>query len=1197
MMRPFEVIMMRSRYLVGLLRPLPLLFLMLGMVSGLCSSPASAQTFYGSIVGTVSDATGAVMPGATVIVTDIGTAEKHTAQSNASGDYRFVNLVPSTYSVQVDAKSFKRFVQDKVEVAVDSTIRVDVRMVLGAATETVEVSTDAPILQTESGSLGAEIEGKTVQEMPLNGRNTLNLMELVPGVVPQGNTSGSAAMNNGSSTSSAAWGNYQIGGGMPLQSSMYVDGAPINIMNKNFTVLVPAQDTIQEFKVETSAASPEFGRFGGGVVNMTTKSGSNAFHGTLYEYLRNNILNANYFYSKRSGAARPQWTQNQYGGTVGGPIWKNKAFFFFAYEQISIRTGVPTLTNVPTAALQAGVFSTKITDPQGICNIAPYTGQTINGATFPSGGYYITNLYGPGLKPNTTCGDPTAKIFATFYPLPNNLANTADNYFTTLSEGDNGHQMTGRVDYDLSSKQRIFGRFTLWPLVDEAPNVMHDAGGWNSAGSQTHNHTNQVVAGDTYTFNPTTLLDVRADYIRQYGDAIPPGFGNVNEAQFGAAYSAFAPFMTYKNLPSWSFGAASLHNLFNFSYNNLTRTYYNNYHISVGLTKILGKHTLKVGAEARLIQRDDVGSDQAASGSFAFTDDLGGDEWANFLMGAFDSGAITTVKAVTSYNFYNGYYIGDTWQAAPKLTLNLGVRWELPGAIAENGNNLTVLLPNTVDPNTGITGTAGLVASSLYGRRTSLIPHDHLFGPRLGFAYRLTNSTAIRGGYSLSYLSPDLQIGAYANASLVTSVTTTNKNSATAVAYTTSNPFPATTQYPNGFQAAPGRSNPAFMTAYIGQAVSAPYPIEPYPESQQMNLSIGHQMRGDLLIDVGYAHTLGTHLPSISAGLDQLPDQYDSMGSALLSAAPSSISYDGVKLPAAYQTVGQTLRPFPAYTNYSNATAFHGTTTYDSLELKLLKRFKSTGQIGVAYAWMKMLGDTDTVLTSQETKSGGVAGSGEGVYQDYYNPRADRSMYSYDVPNRLVIDYVLNLPFGRGQRFGANTNGVVSRVISGWSMNGITTLESGYPVYLYIGTSNLNKFLGAGTIRPNYSPANGLCSSTKTNALSGFSRSLATTASTSTQRWFNTDCFTNPGLYAFGNEPRTDDAIKSSGVDNFDFSVVKSTPIREQVALQFRVEFFNIFNRVQFGPPVTAADNSQVGLISNQANQPRLIQGALRLNF
>ena len=812
------------------------LFVLVGFLAlALCASSASAQTFYGSVVGTTSDATGAVVPNATVTIADIKTNEKQTTTTSSSGDYRFVNLVPGTYSIDVEATGFKRFVRTPVSVQVDTATRINPAMELGAVTETVEVTAATPILQTETGSLGSEIDEKTIQETPLNGRNTLNLMALVPGVVPQGTTSGAAASNLGSSTSSAAWGNYQIGGGMPLQSAMYIDGAPLNIMNKNFTVLVPVQDVIQEFKVETSAASPEFGRFGGGVVNMTTKSGSNAFHGTVYEYVRNKDVNANYFFSKRNGSARPEFTQNQYGGTVGGPIFKNKAFFFFGYEEIAIRIGSPMLTNVPTAAMQAGVFAAKITDPQGICNIQPYTGQTINGQTFPSGGYYITNLYGAGLKPGTACGDPTGKVLASFYPLPNLTGNVSYNYFTTLSQGTNGHQMTGRADYDLSKKQRIFGRFTLWPLIDKAPVVLPVVGAFNTAGAQTHNHTNQFAVGDTIAFSPTLLLDIRADYLRQYGDAIPPALqgGSVDQSAFGPAYAALAPFLTYKSIPFANFtGGGQLHNLFNFTFNNYNRTYYNNYHLSGGLTKILGRHTLKMGAEARLIQRDDLGNDQNSSGTFTFSSDLGGDEYANLLMGAFDSGTITTLKAVTSFNYYKGFYIGDTWQAAPKLTLNLGLRWELPGAIAENRDNATVLLPNTVDPYTGITGTAALVNSGLYAPRTTIVPHNDLFGPRLGFAYRLTNTTAIRGGYALSYLSPDLQTGAYANNSLVTTVSTINRNSATAVNYTLSNPFPATTQYPHGIALVPGRSNSAFMLNYIGQSVSAPYPYEPHPASQ-----------------------------------------------------------------------------------------------------------------------------------------------------------------------------------------------------------------------------------------------------------------------------------------------------------------------------------------------------------------------------
>ena len=240
------------------------------LVSAGISSPLRAQTFYGSIVGTVTDNTGAVVPGAAVTITNLGTSETKSEQTGAAGDYSFVNLVPSTYKVDVQVSSFKRFVRNPVEVQVNTATRVDAKLQVGAATETVTVSTDAPLLQTESGSLGDEIGTKQVEDIPLNGRNTLNLMELAPGVIPQGNTQSGVAMNQGTGTGSVAWGNYQIGGGMPTQSSIFVDGSPTMIMQKNSAALVPTADTIQEFQVQTSGVSPEFGRFGGGVVSMTT---------------------------------------------------------------------------------------------------------------------------------------------------------------------------------------------------------------------------------------------------------------------------------------------------------------------------------------------------------------------------------------------------------------------------------------------------------------------------------------------------------------------------------------------------------------------------------------------------------------------------------------------------------------------------------------------------------------------------------------------------------------------------------------------------------------------------------------------------------------------------------------------------------------------------------------------------------------
>jgi hypothetical protein len=289
------------------------------------SVPIWGQTFYGSVVGTVTDASGAVIPGASVTLTNIGTNEKRSAPTDAAGSYRFVNLVPANYRLEVEAPGFKHMTREPIAVQVESAVRMDAKLEVGTPSETVEVTSISPLLQTETSSLSQIVEGQQLQEMPLNGRNPLNLISLTAGVVPTGGSSGAAQMNGGTNTAVTGWGNIQIGGGMSNQSAFYIDGSPSNSY-QNFVSLIPTQDAIQEFRVVSNNISAEFGRFGGGVVSMTTKSGSNLFHGSAYEYFRNNKFNANNFFSNLNGQARPQWNQNQYGASPAAmepePIWR-----------------------------------------------------------------------------------------------------------------------------------------------------------------------------------------------------------------------------------------------------------------------------------------------------------------------------------------------------------------------------------------------------------------------------------------------------------------------------------------------------------------------------------------------------------------------------------------------------------------------------------------------------------------------------------------------------------------------------------------------------------------------------------------------------------------------------------------------------------------------------------------------------------
>lgn len=415
------------------------------------TAPLGAQSFFGSIVGSVTDASGAVVANATVTLTNTGTSEKKTAQTDANGNYQFLNLVPGAYRVDIETMGLKHLTRDQIAVRVDTATRVDAALDVGDVTQSVEVTAQTAQLQTESATLNQVVEGRQVNEMPLNGRNIMNLIGLVPGVVPQGSTTGSPVtnQNGGAFTSVWAFGNYQIGGGIANQNATFIDGAPINMPPNNATTIIPTQEAIQEFAVATNNVSAEFGNFAGGAVNMTTKSGTNGFHGALYEFLRNKQLNANDFFNNRNGISRPTLTQNQYGANVNGPAIKNKTFFAFIWEGFALRKGIASTFTMPTANFLAGNFAGQnvIYDPLTTC------GQNGNAAC----GSTVTRTAFPNNQIPANRFDPTTLAMQKYWVLPNK-AGTVNNYVLNNPAGGNTDQYNGRVDHSFGEKNRLFGR-------------------------------------------------------------------------------------------------------------------------------------------------------------------------------------------------------------------------------------------------------------------------------------------------------------------------------------------------------------------------------------------------------------------------------------------------------------------------------------------------------------------------------------------------------------------------------------------------------------------------------------------------------------------------------------------------------------------------------------------------------------------
>jgi hypothetical protein len=461
-----------------------------------------AQTSFGSIVGTVTDSSGASIPGASLTLTNIGTSERRTATARTGGNYQFLNLIPGDYWLEVENRGFKRYRREPIRVEVESSLRIDAQMQLGDVAEVLTVTAETPLLQTQTATVGQLVEARIVQDMPLNGRNPLNLIALAPGIIPQGSTSGSPLGNQagGTYTNDTGWGNYQIGGGMGNQSAFYLDGIPLNTVNANSPGLVPVQDAIQEFRVDTNSVSAEFGRYSGGVVNMASKSGTNQLHGSAYEYLRNKVLNANNFFNNRSGVARNAFTQNQYGAEAGGPVKRDKLFFFFSWENFALRNGNPTLTTVPTAAMEAGNFSglPTIYDPYTTCGL---TGLQSCPAGQP------TRQPFPGNIIPVSRFDPTAVALMQEWGAPN-LPGNVNNFAGNTSLGGNQTQETIRGDYTLGTSQRLFGRYTYWNGHSLPSDPFHK----NFGGLTSLFAANDAVVGDTVSVNPTTVFDFRASY-------------------------------------------------------------------------------------------------------------------------------------------------------------------------------------------------------------------------------------------------------------------------------------------------------------------------------------------------------------------------------------------------------------------------------------------------------------------------------------------------------------------------------------------------------------------------------------------------------------------------------------------------------------------------------------------------------------
>jgi hypothetical protein len=1162
---------------------------------------AQGQAFVnGTITGTVTDSSGAVVPQAALTLTNTGTAAQVTSQSDTAGRYQFPNLAPGQYRLDVVKEGFTRFTREPIVVLVNADVRVDVTLQVGAVSQSVEVTAETPLLQTESSSLGQVIETRSVNELPLNGRNPLALVALTPGVVPQGQSGLSPVTLN-----PFAAGNIQINGGAANMSAAYWDGAPINTTGYvNLLALVPSQDALQEFKVQTDNLPAQYDRFAGGIINFSTKSGTNQVHGEAYEFIRNKVLNGNNFFSNATGVPVAPFTQNQFGGTFGGPLviphvynGKDKTFFFASFDGFRLREGLPLLFSVPTEAMRNGDFSglvdangnqIPIYDPTTTCGVAG------NPACATQGDYIRQQISYNGvlnvIPPNRI--DPTDKILANLWGAPNTagLQNGLINNWTgAASEGGDMNEFTIRADQNVSDKQRMFARYT----INKYDNLPIDPFGTHAypleIGTPENTKTQQFVFDESYSFASTKVLDVELSYLRNHYTRTPQSLG-FDLGTLGAAWAPLNNEVTFRTLPD-----ISMLGLTDFSSGetgSTIRDETDDWGLLPNFTIIKGRNTIKIGGDFRL-SRFNYCQTNNPSGSFSFdtgftelgpTQPIGGFSFASFMFGAVSSGGVWSQNFAATQIIYRAAYVMDDVRATRKLSLNLGLRYSQEGPFSERFNRISTFLPNVPNPLIGNTslphdGMIALVDTPLRRSRNGTDMDDNMWGPRIGFAYQLTPNSVIRGGYGLFWLPNTVGFLSGENPAwdevngFTTAMTSTINGGLTPYNYM-SNP------YPNGIIPPPGR-NPVYALDLLGQGESVEFPSQPYANVQQWNFDIQQTLKGGVFVDAAYAGSKGTHLP---AGMDigQLPNQDESMGNSLLNFVTNPyygiVTTGGLSGPTVQE--GQLLTPYPQYTGLYPAQ-YQGNSNYNAFQLKVQKRFNSGQTILVSYTNSKYFTDSEAVTSWLEA-------AGSGGFANNYDLHAERALSAYDISQRLVASYVLDLPVGYGKKFLSGATGPVNKLVSGWGMEGVTTVQTGFPIYIYNAVNT--SFSWGGGQRPNYNSSAPGCAHSP--ALSG-------SAVSRLDEWFNTGCWSQPANFTFGNVPRTEPNIRWGGMSDFDWAVVKNTSFgpEDKMRLQFRAEFFNLFNHPQFGPPGNCFGCSGFGVVSSQYNNPRLVQFALKFAF
>jgi len=1134
------------------------------------------QEFRSTITGRITDAQSAAVPGAKVTVTLLSTGAKTETASGPDGLYTIPFLAPGAYRVEAEAQGFKRYVRESFEAATGERAGLDIQLEIGAVSETVNVTSEASLLETTTGTVGQVIGSSQVENMPLNGRTPLVLAQLALGVVPNSDPKFNRPFDN------AGPSGFSMGGAPAQSNELLIDGAPDTTGNLRVAYNPPV-DAVDEVRVHAFESDAAYGHTGGGTANVVLKSGTNTLHGSAYEFNQTSALAATPFFTNAAGLRNPVTRYNQWGFSAGGPLsipkvynGRNRVFWFFAWEDINDSFPEPLTTTVPTAAERNGDLSALLDPVVAQKSHSDYrVFDPLTAVATTDGHIRRQALPGNIIPPSRISA--IAKNYLQFYPLPNQPGNPdgSSNYLANTVRRDTYNGELGRLDFNLSDKHKLFWDFRHNDRIEDRNNKFQNIASGRDLGRINWGTT----LDDVYTFNATTFMNVRLNWsrFREYTISFGDGY-SATQLGFPSYINAASPRVILPQL-NFSQGFSQI------TSDTDGNTPFDIFQVFGDVVKIKGNHSIKMGADVRELRESNIGYGNS-QGTYTFGtnwtregDNLGGSplgqDWASFMLGLPTGGGFDINAFRTNLSKYIALFIQDDWRVKPNLTINFGLRFEHEFPTTErfnrsvNGFDRTVAnpiaaaaiaayaahpIPQIAPSQFKVPG--GLTYASA-GSSNIYNTDSHIFSPRFGFAWTPAGAgskTVIRGGTGV-FVFPLGATGVNQPGYSQTTAFVPTLDSFLTPHATLSNPFPDGIQQPTGSSLG--------LATFLGKDVTFfnPHVVNPY--SYRWELGVQRELPGSMVLEVAYVGNHAVHLPAGSTAqnsnnqnLNYIPKQYlsaspvrdqgviDSL-SALV-ANPFANLVPGVGLNGT--TVGRStlLEPFPEFGRVFVQGTNGGSSYFESLNVRLEKRYAHGLNFLANYTYSKLI---------EKFR-----------YLNDFDSAPEERVSGDDRPQRFVMSASYELPFGANKPvdFGSKW---ANRLAGGWVVNGIYTWQLGAP----LGLGNVIYY--GGDLRLHPRQVNG--------------RALDTTRfNTNSQQQLADNVRTFPTQ--FGN-------LRSDGANNIDLSMIKNTRMTERLNFQLRFESFNAFNRAEFSGPNLSPASSAFGTITNQNNLSRTVQIAGRL--